>query len=254
MIPTSIDGTDITGATIDGTDVQEITVDGDVVFSAVDGLPTNNLIHRYNPKQLSVSVGSTVSTLPDFVGSNDLSATGSPFRQDAINNYPSVRTDGSNDVLIGSSWSQNNWTTAFVFRARDTSTNRQRYMTDGDNTGTGWIWESENANYTFTPLGGLQNEDGAVDTSPHIVVIRYDDGAPSWNVRIDGTQVLSNNASISNPSGNYYVGAGEINNNGGITDHADANYGEILNYNTDHSNSYVSQIESYLSTEWNITI
>ena len=34
MIPTSIDGTDITGATIDGTDVTEITVDGDVVFSA----------------------------------------------------------------------------------------------------------------------------------------------------------------------------------------------------------------------------
>jgi hypothetical protein len=33
--PTSIDGTDITGATIDGTDVQEITVDGDVVFSAI---------------------------------------------------------------------------------------------------------------------------------------------------------------------------------------------------------------------------
>ena len=32
--PTSIDGTDITGATIDGTDVQEITVDGNVVFSS----------------------------------------------------------------------------------------------------------------------------------------------------------------------------------------------------------------------------
>ena len=35
--PTSIDGTDITGATIDGTDVQEITVDGDVVFTAITG-------------------------------------------------------------------------------------------------------------------------------------------------------------------------------------------------------------------------
>jgi len=34
MIPTSIDGTDITGATIDGTDVTEITVDGDTVFTA----------------------------------------------------------------------------------------------------------------------------------------------------------------------------------------------------------------------------
>jgi len=34
MPPTSIDGTDITGATIDGTDVEEITVDGNTVFSA----------------------------------------------------------------------------------------------------------------------------------------------------------------------------------------------------------------------------
>jgi len=32
--PTSIDGTDITGATIDGTDVTEITVDGDTVFTS----------------------------------------------------------------------------------------------------------------------------------------------------------------------------------------------------------------------------
>jgi len=39
MPPTSIDGTDITGATIDGTDVQEITVDGQTVFSAEFGLP-----------------------------------------------------------------------------------------------------------------------------------------------------------------------------------------------------------------------
>jgi WD40 repeat protein len=37
--PTSIDGTDITGATIDGTDVTEITVDGDVVFSAGPAVP-----------------------------------------------------------------------------------------------------------------------------------------------------------------------------------------------------------------------
>ena len=50
MIPTSIDGTDITGATIDGTDVQEITVDGDVVFSAApSNLPVaySNLVAWY---------------------------------------------------------------------------------------------------------------------------------------------------------------------------------------------------------------
>jgi len=46
--PTSIDGTDITGATIDGTDVQEITVDGQTVFTA-ETLPVaySNLIAWY---------------------------------------------------------------------------------------------------------------------------------------------------------------------------------------------------------------
>ena len=49
MIPTSIDGTDITGATIDGTDITEITVDGDVVFSAGPNLPVaySNLVAWY---------------------------------------------------------------------------------------------------------------------------------------------------------------------------------------------------------------
>jgi len=43
--PTSIDGTDITGATIDGTDVQEITVDGQTVFTAA---PQINLPVAYS--------------------------------------------------------------------------------------------------------------------------------------------------------------------------------------------------------------
>jgi hypothetical protein len=51
MPPTSIDGTDITGATIDGTDVQEITVDGQSVFTAVPPSPgfvaENNLVAYY---------------------------------------------------------------------------------------------------------------------------------------------------------------------------------------------------------------
>jgi len=48
--PTSIDGTDITGATIDGTDVTEITVDGQTVFTAEpSNLPVaySNLVAWY---------------------------------------------------------------------------------------------------------------------------------------------------------------------------------------------------------------
>jgi hypothetical protein len=53
--PTSIDGTDITGATIDGQDVQEITVDGDTVFRAVAPVNrmyvsdfNNNLVRQFD--------------------------------------------------------------------------------------------------------------------------------------------------------------------------------------------------------------
>jgi len=47
--PTSIDGTDITGATVDGTEVTEITIDGETVFTAgpdtpiVDNFESGNL-------------------------------------------------------------------------------------------------------------------------------------------------------------------------------------------------------------------
>jgi len=60
MIPTTIDGTDITGATIDGTDVQEITVDGQTVFSG-ESLPVaySNLVAWY-PFDSSFYGGSNV--------------------------------------------------------------------------------------------------------------------------------------------------------------------------------------------------
>ena len=43
MAPTSIDGTEITGATIDGQDVSEITVDGETVFTAIP----DSLLYHY---------------------------------------------------------------------------------------------------------------------------------------------------------------------------------------------------------------
>jgi len=57
--PTSIDGTDITGATIDGTDVTEITVDGDVVFSKegtiIDNFESGNLNAYTNTSNFTIS-------------------------------------------------------------------------------------------------------------------------------------------------------------------------------------------------------
>jgi len=68
MIPTSIDGTDITGATIDGTDVTEITVDGDTVFSA-QSLPVaySNLVAWY-PFDSATYGGSNADDVTAIIG------------------------------------------------------------------------------------------------------------------------------------------------------------------------------------------
>jgi len=75
MIPTSIDGTDITGATIDGTDVTEITVDGDTVFTA--GIP-NSLIEDWESGDFTYwrgngqNNGHSISTTQVYKGSFSL--------------------------------------------------------------------------------------------------------------------------------------------------------------------------------------
>jgi len=76
MPPTSIDGTDITGATIDGTDVQEITVDGQTVFTAVPPLP-GSAVHQWKFDEGS---GTTAT---DSIGSNDGTINGATFTSDA---------------------------------------------------------------------------------------------------------------------------------------------------------------------------
>jgi len=76
MIPTSIDGTDITGATIDGTDVQEITVDGDVVFTAAPSLPAS-AIHQYKFDEGS---GNTAF---DSIGNRNLTNNGPSYVADS---------------------------------------------------------------------------------------------------------------------------------------------------------------------------
>jgi len=62
MPPTSIDGTDITGATIDGTDVQEITVDGQTVFTSAS-IP-NSAIHQWPLDEGSgTTIGDEIGTM-----------------------------------------------------------------------------------------------------------------------------------------------------------------------------------------------
>jgi len=99
--PTSIDGTDITGATIDGTDVQEITVDGQTVFSAVDVVDNAELSPNgpYSPSDTisTYYTGNTgdyfLSSSRVFEGSRSIEHTGTNSTERIISlsglpNYP----------------------------------------------------------------------------------------------------------------------------------------------------------------------
>jgi len=108
--PTSIDGTDITGATIDGTDVTEITVDGDTVFTAeriIDDFEDGN-INEYSGDTGSYSVTSSnpIGGSDSLSGQIDLKYVHS---NSGLNNYPQagdtfsfkMRVEGNINVASG---------------------------------------------------------------------------------------------------------------------------------------------------------
>jgi len=100
--PTSIDGTDITGATIDGTDVQEITVDGDVVFSA--GLNSYDIsmlsspVYHFDAAAVTASDGAVNVDFPETEGNiSDASGfNGVTFREN-VDGFKTFEYDGVND-------------------------------------------------------------------------------------------------------------------------------------------------------------
>jgi len=110
--PTSIDGTDIAGATIDGQDVQEITVDGQTVFTA-QTLPVaySNLVAWY-PFDSATYGGSNADDVTAIIGGSgddtafDGTVNGATYQSSGgvtdINagaNSGGFAFDGSNDYI-----------------------------------------------------------------------------------------------------------------------------------------------------------
>ena len=60
-----------------------------------DGIP-DSAVHHYDVTELSASDGGTVTTIPDQIGSADLTGTGT-YRESALNGNPTVELDGVDD-------------------------------------------------------------------------------------------------------------------------------------------------------------
>jgi hypothetical protein len=140
MPPTSIDGTDITGATIDGTDVQEITVDGQTVFTAgptiIDDFEDGN-INGWN--HITGGGGTAQISNTAFNGSHSLEVT--------------VTTGGPNSTAFFDSFGAKDFTQNFVLSAYVRLGSTNAGLSKG---GIGYLYDTTDENEV---LGlGLNNE------------------------------------------------------------------------------------------------
>jgi len=207
MPPTSIDGTDITGATIDGTDVQEITVDGDTVFTAVPDIP-NSVIHQYPFSTF------TTSTWADNVGTADMTVNGM-VASTLSNGEDSISGDGTDDfgqangpedlpenetfgiALIFSFPSTVNLDTLLGVDEDGTFDNSRIELRDGGNpNGTIFFSISDDNDNSIS----LKTTSAFADGSPHALIInKLGNSASDIDFYVDNmstaqsTNILSNN-------------------------------------------------------------
>ena len=228
--PTSIDGTDITGATIDGTDVQEITVDGDVVFSAAPQDPAAGLLHQWDWS----AANSTTSFVEDQAGSADATGTFDSF--DTINGIQAGYWPNPGGFTANIPDFTDNRIIAAVFQTDLPSSQHSIYGDDA------MVLRINNSNY-FLFQGSALNG-GTADTNPHISVVQLD---ATDILRIDGTQVISGNAGTANIDDITFGAQANLDN------HLEGRIGEILIYELSSAPSFAT-IENYLASKWGITI
>jgi len=241
MIPTSIDGTDITGATIDGTDVQEITVDGDVVFIGATQLPTQNLIHRYD-----FSAASTTTTFVEDLAGSDHLTTGS-FQGFRTLNGLQVG-DFDNDFIEGS-WSttpSEPFSYAAVVRF-DTDTRLNIISINGINKFLIPIAYVGTKNEYFIYQGNQENIQGPDPKIERVYSTIFDN---TDELFIDGVLRGSVNAGSDRPDG---IRLGDDHQVRGF--HLNGIIAEVLVYDSDLSSAPArSDVEAYLGSKWGITI
>lgn len=212
-----------------------------------DAVPENGLEHRYKAEDLALSDGNSVSTFTDITGTADLSATGSPtYRTGIINGKPVVRYDGADDFHQGTftTISQPN-ETFLVAAARSTATGNNEVLLDGGSrleqslyqTGSGdWTWRS-----------GTANTDGTADTSFHLYDLQWDGASSVY--RIDGTQIGTGDAGTNNLTG-LTLGAFAAS----AFSYGPYDIAEVFNYSNALSTSERGSLESYVETEYGITM
>jgi hypothetical protein len=237
--PTSIDGTDITGATIDGQDVQEITVDGQTVFTA--GVPDFGDVHSH----FDVSDKSSIFPLRNETSEGDLPAGGSPtLLTGQKNGLNVVSYDGVDDFHEGGFTTAINppFTLFFAFKF-DVTVSGNNISLFSANDESMRVYQR---NSDLRINAGNDVIAGNGDTNWHIAMAYFDDGTDSV-IRIDGVELARGNAGQTSID-ELAIGYDDKGRN-----HADVKLGEVIIYPLD-KRSIDTEVEAYLSNRWNIPV
>jgi len=251
--PTSIDGTDITGATIDGTDVTEITVDGQTVFTAGPAAPPlfNNLYHWWD----FGAANSTTTFIEDQSNDNNDLTSGSFSNFDTINgrkaaNFDNVAGDSGSTDYIRNSGAFAEFTYSFfiVVDVDDTSTSFQRVF-HGGKGGIGLDFRVMSNKFD---VSGAAADFGNTSNDTIVSIVNMD-SSRTFEARTDGvshgTITTNNDYELDNATFGARVPFKPLGD-----DMYDGSIGECLIYDGPLTSSEVDDIESFLAGKWNVTI
>ena len=245
--PTSIDGTDITGATIDGTDVQEITVDGDVVFSGID-MPQPDVGH-FRADSLSLSNGQSVTTWTDeSTQNNDVTVSGGNpiFETNSLNGLPGVDMNGGDFQSVNSINTSQPLVGYVVWKYA--GINNTEVIVDGRDD---FRVQLSMRNSTTMRIAAGPSVDFAIpNITNQPVAIKYRaDGTNSF-VELNGNTVFSGDANNIGRIGGYTLG--DLNDlRGGIFQSFSTMY-ELAEFQNP-SAQVQADAEAHLSTKWGVT-
>jgi len=280
MIPTSIDGTDITGATVDGTDVQEITVDGQTVFSA-ESLPVayGNLIAWFpfdssfyggsnladmtavfNPGQ---SGDSTAYDLSELNGSATYNSSGgvTDINAGSLSGYYDLPGSGltrgsdSGPTPFGGFLSSGSWSVMMWYATTNPGGNRGEicdFRSYGNTRTSGFeltvgIKNNVVDSGLLTNQGDWNSEISGTTTindgSYHHIAFIYDDSADTMTLFVDGSSEDTTTGFSGNDCTSAAFGFRRLN-SFAPGDFGDPEIDDIRIYNTDISSSDLSTIIS----------
>jgi hypothetical protein len=217
-------------------------------------IPDSPLLRNvYDVRSLSGSDGSSINTVSDDQGSDDLSQTTNAEQpilrtNDDVFDQQIAEHDGSDDTLTTTFGSAVSQPFEIFVVGRIRSLGGQQTITDGSSASEGYLL-TDDSSYGIYAGDSFQGG-GSTDTNAHIWNVRFDESNNDHALIVDGGSPVigPTGGAGSNSRGGHTVG-----NTPGDSRHANLDWGHKLFFDGKLSNTKRNEIGNYLASEWGLS-